>query len=57
MRIIDLRLTNEPILSGIGFVLSGAAGIFAPLVVWQNEQKGLRVVGALVLFAAAAIWA
>jgi putative membrane protein len=57
VRIIDLRLTNEPILSGIGFVLSGAAGIFAPLVVWQNEQKGLRVVGAIVLFAAAAIWA
>jgi len=57
VRIIDLRLTNEPILSGIGFVLSGAAGVFAPVVVWQSEQKGLRVIGAIVLFAAAAIWA
>jgi putative membrane protein len=57
VRIIDLRLTDKPILSGIGFVLSGTAGIFAPLMVWQSEQKGLRLIGALVLFGAAAIWA
>ncbi len=57
VRIIDLGLTNSPILSGAGFILSGAAGVFAPIVVWQEEQKGLRVIGAVVLFAAAGIWA
>ena len=56
-RIIELGLTKNPILSGIGFILSGSAGIFAPIVVWQEEQKGLRVVTALALFAISGIWA
>ena len=57
VRIIDLGLTAHPILSGVGFVLSGACGIFSPVVVWQSDKKGLRIIGALVLFAASAIWA
>jgi putative membrane protein len=57
VRIIDLGLTNEPTLSGAGFILSGICGIFSPLVVWQNDKKGLRIIGSLVLFAASAIWA
>jgi putative membrane protein len=56
-RIIELGLTQNPLLSGIGFILSGAAGMFSPIVVWQCEQKGLRVIAALVLFAIVAIWA
>jgi putative membrane protein len=56
-RIIDLGLTTHPLLSGVGFVLSGACGIFSPVVVWQSDKKGLRLVGAIVLFAASAIWA
>jgi putative membrane protein len=57
VRIINLGLTNEPALSGAGFILSGICGIFSPLVVWQNDKKGLRIIGSLVLFAASAIWA
>jgi putative membrane protein len=57
VRIIDLGLTAAPILSGIGFVLSGSCGIFSPVVVWQSDQKGLRTIGALVCFASAGIWA
>jgi putative membrane protein len=57
VRIIDLGLTTHPILSGVGFVLSGACGIFSPVVVWQSDKKGLRLAGAIVLFAASAIWA
>ena len=57
IRIIELGLTDAPIISGIGFVLSGAAGVFAPVVVWQSEQKGLRILSSLVLFATSAIWA
>jgi putative membrane protein len=57
VRLINLGLTTHPILSGIGFVLSGACGIFSPVVVWQSDKKGLRLAGAIVLFAASAIWA
>jgi putative membrane protein len=57
VRIIGLGLTNEPTLSGAGFILSGICGVFSPLVVWQNDKKGLRIIGSLVLFAASAIWA
>ena len=57
VRIIDLGLTTHPILSGVGFILSGICGIFSPLVVWQNDKKGLRIIGSLVLFAASAVWA
>lgn len=57
IRIIELNLTQNSILSGVGFILSGATGICAPLVVWQSEQKGLRIVASIVLFAVSAIWA
>ena len=56
-RIIELGLTQNPHLSGIGFVLSGAAGVFSPVVVWQSEQKGLRTISSIVLFATSGIWA
>ena len=57
VRIIDLGLTAKPVLSGVGFILCGICGIFSPLVIWQNDKKGLRIIGSLVLFAASAIWA
>jgi putative membrane protein len=57
VRIIEQKLTAMPMLSGIGFILSGACGIFSPVAVWQREKKELRIIGAIVLFAASAIWA
>jgi putative membrane protein len=57
IRIIELGLTANPILSGFGFILSGAAGLFSPVVVWQSEQKELRIVSSIVLFAISGIWA
>jgi putative membrane protein len=56
VRIIEQKLTAMPMLSGIGFILSGACGIFSPLAVWQKHIKELRIIGAIVLFAASAIW-
>ncbi len=56
VRIIDQHLTLSPLLSGIGFILSGAAGIFAGLVLWYRKIKTLRIAGAIVLLIAAAIW-
>lgn len=57
VRIIDQKLTLEPVLSGIGFILSGTCGIFAGLVLWKRKVRILRITGALTLIAAAAIWA
>ena len=57
LRIIELGLTAKPLLSGIGFILTGMAGVMAPLAIWQSEQKELRFLSAIVLYAAAAIWA
>jgi putative membrane protein len=57
IRILDLGLTAKPPLSAAGFILCGICGIFSPLVVWQNSNRGLRLIGTLVLFAASGIWA
>ena len=57
IRIIELRLTANPILSGVGFILSGSAGIFSPVVVGHSHQKELRIVSSIVLFAVSGIWA
>jgi putative membrane protein len=58
LRIIDLGMTKEPTLTGIGFMLSGVAGVFAaPTLVWLRRSCACRAVAALLLWAAAAIWA
>jgi putative membrane protein len=57
IRIIDLSLTMKPGLSGAGFILTGLGGVFAWLILWQYKVKLLRIAGAVVLLAAAAIWA
>jgi putative membrane protein len=56
VRIIDQHLTLTPLMSGIGFILSGACGLFAGLVLWHRKIKALRITGAVVLLIAAAIW-
>jgi len=58
VRIIDLGLTQRPWVSGIGFILSGLGGVFAaPALVWVTRFRWLRFAAALLLLAAAAIWA
>jgi putative membrane protein len=56
VRIIDLSLTKSPPLSGIGFILTGLGGVMAGLILWQHKVRLLRILGALVMLAAAAIW-
>lgn len=56
VRIIDQHLTLNPLMSGIGFILSGAPGLFAGLILWYRKIKTLRIAGAIILLAAAAIW-
>lgn len=57
IRIINLGLTLTPLIAGLGFILTGVGGIFAEIVLVNPRRKWLRVTGALVLIAAALIWA
>ncbi len=57
IRIIDLGLTSSPLISGLGFILTGSGGVFAAAVLLDRRRKWLRIVGAVVLIAAALIWA
>ena len=57
VRIIDLRLTKVPELSGVGFILSGLGGVLAVGAFCARSNRVLRILMGLVLLAAAAIWA
>jgi putative membrane protein len=57
IRIINLGLTLTPVVSGVGFILTGSGGIFAEIVILGRRSKWLRTIGTLVLLAAAVIWA
>jgi len=57
IRIINLDLTQRPLLSGIGFILTGISGICAAPALYWRTNRTIRVVGAIVLVSAALIWA
>ncbi|MEC4814161.1 MAG: DUF981 domain-containing protein [Scytonema sp. PMC 1069.18] len=57
VRIINLSLTRSPLLSGIGFILTGLGGVFAAPTLYLNTNRTLRLVGAIVLVAAALVFA
>jgi putative membrane protein len=57
VRIIDLGMTNLPLLSGVGFILSGAGAILAALAFCAPRSMALRAMGAVALFLAAILWA
>jgi putative membrane protein len=57
IRIISLKMTLMPVLSGIGFMLTGFGGVCACLVLSLRRNRSLRLIGALVIAAAALIWA
>ncbi len=57
IRIINLSLTSSPLVSGLGFILTGSGGVFAGAVLLNRRTKWLRTVGAVILIATALIWA
>jgi putative membrane protein len=57
IRFMEQGLTNNPPLSGAGFILSGLGGVFAPFVLAKKDNKFLRAVGIIVLVGGAGIWA
>jgi putative membrane protein len=57
-RIINLGMTAQPAFSGFGFILSGFAGIMAvPTLLWFRHNRPFRTLAAMILLAAALIWA
>lgn len=54
---IVMRLTEFPVISGIGFILTGGAGVLAGVTLYLRKNMAVRAIGTLVLLAAAAIWA
>lgn len=58
VRIFSLGLTKEPLISAVGFVLAGLAGLGVfPFLMWFRKNKAVRWVGILLLLATAALWA
>ncbi|MBE9156775.1 DUF981 domain-containing protein [Nodosilinea sp. LEGE 06152] len=57
-RIINLGQTQQPLVAGLGFILTGLGGVLAaPTLVYLRTNKTWRTVGAVVLLVAALIWA
>ncbi len=57
VRILNLNLTNEPLLAAGGFILSGLAAIITLPALFFKEAKVLRVILAILLLVCAASWA
>lgn len=58
IRVINLDLTQRPLLAGLGFILTGLGGVLsAPTLLYFKTNQTWRLVGAVVLLAAALIWA
>ena len=56
-RILNKGMTQEPLLSFLGYLLTGAGGILVLPAYLLRKSLAFRVVVALVLLAGAAIWA
>ena len=56
VRMIDLSLTLTPALTGIGFIVTGAGGVFAGAALWKQNLRIVRILGGAVMLAAAALW-
>lgn len=58
IRIMNLHLTQSPVIAGIGFILTGLGGMAAlPVHRFFRQNRPVRIIAALVLLVAAAIWA
>ncbi len=57
IRVMTLKMTNAPALSGAGFILTGLAAVLLLPAVVRRRASAWRTVLALLLFLSAAIWA
>ncbi|MDO8303944.1 MAG: DUF981 domain-containing protein [Sedimentisphaerales bacterium] len=54
---IRLRLSQAPLLTGIGFILTGTAGVLFGPTLWFSALRVLRWIVGFALIVAAGIWA
>lgn len=55
-QIIAQGLTKHPIPSGIGFILAGLGGLFAPVALKFKDNKTFRLIAVIVLLAIVLLW-
>ncbi len=53
----EMQFSRNPVMTGIGFILTGAGGLLFPWMLAKRNDRRIRGVTAGVLTAAAAIWA
>ena len=56
LRIINLKLTQEPVISGVGFIVTGLSGILMPPAIYFYKNRFLRLLVVILLIAGAFIW-
>ncbi|HET7839716.1 MAG TPA: DUF981 domain-containing protein, partial [Rectinemataceae bacterium] len=57
IRIFDLKMTSEPLISAGGFVLTGLAAVISLPVYYLRRFRLVRILASLALLGGAAIWA
>ena len=57
IRIINMGMSQQPLLAGAGYILAGLGGVFAMPVWYLKQYKWIRWLAALALLATALIWA
>ena len=57
VRLCSLELTKEPMLTGVGFILTGLCGVSSGPFLRLRKVFAVKVAAVVVIFAAAAIWA
>ena len=57
VRILNLKLTNEPLLAFAGFVLTGLSAILTLPALYFKQVRALRIILAVLVLVCAVIWA
>jgi putative membrane protein len=55
--LISRGMSEQPLLAGVGYILAGLGGILTVPAWFTRQSRTIRTITALVLLAAAAIWA
>jgi putative membrane protein len=54
---IAMQLSKAPLLTGIGFILTGSAGVLMGPILWVSAFRPLRWIAGIALIIASGIWA
>lgn len=55
-RLLSLKMTNMPLVTAGGFALTGLMGVLSLPVYYLRQHRVVRILAAIALFGAAAIW-